>query len=45
MAPVFQTSVMALATLRAPSVRKWSLYDKEKYIGTSGKKVRNKNGG
>jgi len=34
-APGFQTSVMALVTFRAPSVKKWSFYENEKKFGDS----------
>jgi len=32
LAPGFQTSVIALATLYAPSIQKWSLYEKGKKL-------------
>jgi len=42
MAPGFQTSVIHLATLRAPSVQRWSLYENGKKLGGSGADSENK---
>jgi len=43
--PGFLTFVMALTTLSAPSVKKWSLDEKGKKFCESGKKGKRKNGG
>jgi len=42
MAPGFQTTVLALGTLRAPSIQKWSLYKNGKkfeYSGAEGENI------
>jgi len=40
--PRFQTAAIALASLWAPSVQKWSIYEKGEKFGESGKKGRKK---
>jgi len=42
--PGFQTSIMALATLRAHSVPKWSLYKNEKSLENRSRSREKNNG-